>query len=85
LPIRAVGRTRDGEAGDLPVLSIEPEDEIETADFALGFALVITQEFFEAGRVYVTGRRVRGTGGWGHEAPVDAGDENLRVVDAGGG
>ena len=71
--------------GDLPVLSVEPENEIQTADFALRFSLVITKEFSQVGRVNVVRRRVRGTDRFGREAPVDFGDEGLRVVDAGGG
>lgn len=52
-------RAGDGEVGNCPVLGIDPENEIQAANFALRLALVIKQEFSQTGSVNVVGRHVR--------------------------
>ena len=77
-------RISDGQMGNCPVLSIDPENEIQTANFALGLSPVIAQEFFQTGGINVVWRRVRRMGRLDRDkAPVDLGNEGLRVVDSG--
>src|SRR5215472_12492343 len=73
----------DGEIGNLPVLTIDPEIEIQTANFALRLSPILTKEFSQTGGVNVVGRCIRG--GIGRlgcdQAPVNVADEVLRVDD----
>src|SRR5258708_5273462 len=74
--------TGDGEMGNGPVLTINPEIEIQAANFALRLSLVIAQEFFQTGGINAVRRRIRRMGRLGrYNTPVDFGDEGLRVVD----
>jgi len=77
-------RTGDGEMGNCPVLAIDPEHEIQTANFALRLSLIIAQEFLQAGGVNAVWRRIQRMGRlFRYKTPVDFGDEGLRVVDPG--
>ena len=42
-------RTGNREMANCPILSIDPEHEIQTANFALCLSPIIAQEFFQTG------------------------------------
>src|SRR5271154_61770 len=77
-------RAGDREMGNCPVLGIDPEHEIQTADFALRLSLIIAQEFFQTRGINAVWRRIRRMGRLlRYKTPVDFCDEALRVVDPG--
>ncbi len=77
-------RGRDGQMRNCPVLSIDPEIEIQTANFALRLSPVIAHEFFQARGINILWRRIRRMGRLNsYKAPVDFGNEGLWVVDSG--
>src|SRR5258708_6746992 len=76
--------TGDLEMGNCPVLSIDPENEVQTSNFALRLSLIVAQEFFQTGSINVVWRRIRRMGRLGrYKAPVTFGNEGLRVFDPG--
>src|SRR5262252_1561000 len=79
-------RARDGEIGNVPVLSVEPENEIHTTNVALRLAFIVTKELFQARRENVFRRCIRGRAGLGcYVTPIDFVEAVLRVLDARGG